>query len=209
MRNLVIAVMGLLVAVAATAEIKLPTKEEAMPKETSTPPVVVIETSMGTMKAKLWQDTSPITVANFLKYVDEGFFDGTVFHRVMEGFMVQGGGFLPGMKEKPSGSPIKNEASREALNKRGTLAMARTTVVDSATSQFFVNLVDNAFLDHKDKSPRGFGYCAFGKLTDGLDVLDAIGKVKTTRVGPHGDVPAEDVLIKSIRREKAPDPTDG
>jgi peptidyl-prolyl cis-trans isomerase B (cyclophilin B) len=161
---------------------------------------VAIETSMGTIKAELWHDKSPLTVSNFLSYVDQKFYDGLIFHRVIDGFMIQGGGFSPDMKQKTSSKPVKNEASRDALNKRGTLAMARTMVVDSATSQFFINHKDNPFLDHKEKSVRGYGYCVFGKVTDGMDVVDAIAKVKKTRIGPHADVPATPVTIKSIRR---------
>ncbi len=164
-------------------------------------PVVVIETSKGTMRAELWADKAPITVSNFMEYVDAKHYDGLIFHRVIKGFMIQGGGFAPDMKqEKSSRGPIKNEAKADAPNARGTLAMARTAVVDSATSQFFINLVDNGFLDHKDESVQGFGYCAFGKVIEGLDVVDEIGKVETTRKAGMGDVPAETVLIKSIRR---------
>ena len=163
-------------------------------------PVVVIETSLGTMKAELWADKAPLTVANFLAYVDEKFYDGLIFHRVISGFMAQGGGFYPDMRQKPTKKPVKNEASSTAKNARGTLAMARTSVVDSATSQFFINFADNGFLDHKDNSAQGFGYCAFGKLTEGLDVLDKIAQVPTGRKGGHDDVPKTAVEIKSIRR---------
>ena len=161
---------------------------------------VIIETSMGAMTAELWADKSPATVANFLKYTDDEFFDGTIFHRVIPDFMVQGGGFVADMSQKPSLDPIKNEASAEVPNLRGTLAMARTNVVDSATAQFFINHADNHFLDHCDDTPAGFGYCVFGKVTDGLDVLDAIAKVPTGNDGSHADVPTEPVVINSIRR---------
>ncbi|MFB3893664.1 MAG: peptidylprolyl isomerase [Phycisphaerae bacterium] len=163
-------------------------------------PVVIIETSLGTMKAELWADKAPLTVANFLAYVDEKFYDGLIFHRVISGFMAQGGGFSPKMQQKPAKKPVKNEARSDAKNARGTLAMARTSVVDSATSQFFINLVDNGFLDHKDNSPNGFGYCAFGRLTEGLDVLDKIGRVPTGSVSGYDDVPTTAVEIRSIRR---------
>ena len=162
--------------------------------------MVVIETSMGTIKAELWADKAPKTVENFLSYTDKEFFDGLIFHRVISGFMIQGGGFTPQMQQNRVDAPIKNEATAELLNDRGTLAMARTGEIHSATAQFFINLVDNDFLNHKSKSPAEFGYCAFGKVVEGLDVVDAIGKVKTSTVGHYGDVPVESVVIKSIRR---------
>ena len=165
-------------------------------------PSVVIETSKGTMKVELWADKAPITVSNFLMYTDENFFDGLIFHRVISGFMIQGGGFMPNMSQKETHAPIKNEASAAAANKRGTLAMARTSDINSATGQFFINLVDNGFLDHKNESAQGFGYCAFGKVTEGMEVVDAIGKVATGNKGGHDDVPVEPVVIKSVRRAK-------
>jgi len=162
--------------------------------------MVTIETSMGTIKAELWPDKAPATVSNFLAYVDEKFYDGLVFHRVINRFMIQGGGFSPDMRQKRTHPPVKNEARADVPNKRGTLAMARTPVVDSATSQFFINHADNAFLDHRGKSDTEFGYCVFGKVTEGLDVLDAIANVKTTVVAGQKDVPVEPVTIKSVRR---------
>lgn len=162
--------------------------------------VVVMETSMGTIKIELYADKAPITVKNFLTYVDEKHYDNTVFHRVIPGFMIQGGGFSPGMKEKPTKAPIKNESGNGLSNARGTLAMARTSVPDSATSQFFINHGErNQFLD-KANSRDGVGYCVFGKVIDGMDVVDKIAKVETGNVGGHGDVPKQDVMIKSIRR---------
>ena len=161
---------------------------------------VVIETSKGTMEAELWEDKAPKTVANFLRYVDEKFYDGTVFHRVIPGFMIQRGGFTPDMEQKKTHEPVVNEARNRLPNERGTLAMARTNVVDSATSQFFVNHADNAFLDFKAPTAQGFGYCVFGKLTSGLDVLDAIARVKTTTVSWYENVPATPVVILSVRR---------
>jgi cyclophilin family peptidyl-prolyl cis-trans isomerase len=155
---------------------------------------------MGVIKAELWSDTAPITVKNFLAYADGKHYDGLIFHRVIQGFMIQGGGLDPAMKEKATRAPIKNEASVDKKNDRGTLAMARTGVVDSATSQFFINLVDNKFLDHRDKTPRGFGYCAFGKVTEGMDVVDKIAAVAVANAGGHQNVPTTPVLIKSIRR---------
>lgn len=162
--------------------------------------LVTIETSLGTMKAELYEDKAPATVANFLAYVDEGFYDGTVFHRVIPGFMIQGGGFTPGMEQKPTKPPIKNEARNGLKNRRGTLAMARTGVVDSATSQFFVNHKDNGFLDFTAPTAQGWGYAVFGKLTEGLDVLDKIAAVPTGRVGWYDDVPKSPVVILSVKR---------
>jgi cyclophilin family peptidyl-prolyl cis-trans isomerase len=165
---------------------------------------VVIETSLGTIKAELWADKAPGTVANFLKYADDKFFDGLIFHRVISGFMIQGGGFSPDMRQKRATCPaIRNEARSDVKNMRGTLAMARTGVVDSATCQFFINLVDNGFLDHKAKTDAGFGYCAFGKVTEGMAVVDAIAKVSTGSVGGHENVPLQPVIIRSICREQS------
>ncbi|MCK4623946.1 MAG: peptidylprolyl isomerase [Phycisphaerae bacterium] len=163
-------------------------------------PVVIIETSMGTIKAELFADKAPKTVTNFLLYTDEKFFDGLIFHRVIAGFMIQGGGFTPQMQQKPTHGQIENEASAETPNDRGTLAMARTNEVHSATAQFFINLKDNGFLNHKDKTAAGFGYCVFGKVIDGMDVVDKIAAVRTGKAGRFGDVPIEQVVIKSVRR---------
>ncbi len=159
-----------------------------------------IETSLGTMDAELFDEASPETVKNFLAYVDEKFYDGTIFHRVIRDFMIQGGGFTADMKEKKTHAPIVNEAKNGQSNERGTLAMARTAVVDSATSQFFINHATNGFLDFTAPTPRGFGYCVFGKLTSGLEVLDAIAGVRTSSKGYYDDVPVETVTIKSISR---------
>ena len=167
--------------------------------KTRTNPIVVIETSMGTIKAKLWADKSPVTVENFISYVDKQFYDALIFHRVIDGFMIQGGGLNSNMQPKRTAAPIKNEASSEVTNDRGTLAMARTEDIHSATAQFFINLVDNDFLNHRSNNPSEFGYCVFGKVIEGLDVVDAIGKVKTTTVAGHDDVPIDTVEIKSIR----------
>jgi cyclophilin family peptidyl-prolyl cis-trans isomerase len=169
--------------------------------ENAADPVVIIETSMGTIRAELWPAKAPKTVANFLRYVDEEFFDGLVFHRVIPGFMIQGGGLTAEMSNKPAHKPIKNEAATDVGNDRGTLAMARTGVVDSATAQFFINLVDNATLNHRNETAAGFGYCVFGKVLAGMETVDAIAKVETTSRGGHQDVPAETVTIQSIRRE--------
>ena len=164
--------------------------------------MVVMETSKGTIKIELDAEKAPATVANFLRYVDEGFYDGTIFHRVIGGFMIQGGGFRPDMTQKPTHGPVKNEAGNGLRNLRGTVAMARTSAVDSATSQFFINLADNAFLDHKDATPAGYGYAVFGRVVAGMEVVDAIAKVPTRVMGPYKDVPAEPVLIKSVRRQE-------
>ena len=157
-----------------------------------------IETSMGSITVELDDAKAPVTVKNFLDYAKSGHYDGTIFHRVIDGFMIQGGGFTPAMDQKPTRAPIKNEASNGLSNKRGTIAMARTMVVDSATSQFFINLVDNGFLDYKGPDPRTYGYAVFGKVTDGMDVVDKIAKVKTGFAGPHQNVPEEPILIKKV-----------
>jgi peptidyl-prolyl cis-trans isomerase B (cyclophilin B) len=166
----------------------------------STHPKVVMETSEGKIVIALWADKAPVTVKNFLRYTDEKFYDGTVFHRVIGNFMIQGGGMTADMQRKATHEPIKNEASAELKNARGTVAMARTQAVDSATSQFFINVVDNAFLNHKNETPRGFGYAVFGEVVEGMDVVDKIKNVKTTVSGPYRDVPATPVVIKSVRR---------
>ena len=156
-------------------------------------PVVTMSTSMGDIRIELDADKAPITTRNFLDYVKEGFYDGLIFHRVIPGFMIQGGGFDPQMKQKGGKSPIKNEATNGLKNKNGSIAMARTNVVDSATAQFFVNLVDNNFLDHT--GPANYGYAVFGKVTAGMDVIDKIAKVATTNRAGHQNVPAADVVI--------------
>ena len=180
-------------------------KPAPTPTPTPTPagnPVVIIETSMGTITAELWADKAPITVKNFLRYTDEKHFDGLIWHRVMKGFMIQGGGFDATMRQRTVHDPIKNEATADKKNDRGTLAMARTGVVDSATAQFFINLKNNDFLDNGfvNRGVRSFGYCAFGKVTEGMDVVDKIGAVAVANAGGHQAVPTTPVLIKSIRR---------
>ncbi len=159
-------------------------------------PVVQMETSMGTIKVELYPDKAPVTVKNFLTYVREGHYDGLIFHRVIKDFMVQGGGFTKEMKEKrPAHPPIRNEAGNGLRNDRGTIAMARTNVVDSATAQFFINVVNNEFLNHMDESPRGFGYAVFGKVIEGMEVVDKIRAVPTGRVSMFQDVPRDPVTI--------------
>ena len=157
-------------------------------------PVVVMETSMGTVKIELFEDKAPVTVKNFLQYVEDKHYDGTVFHRVIDGFMIQGGGFEPGMKEKKTRDPIKNESGNGVPNNRGYIAMARTNKLDSATSQFYINVKDNGFLDENK-------YCAFGRVIDGIEVVDRIKEVPTGAKGMFDmDCPKEDVVIKKVRR---------
>ncbi len=162
-------------------------------------PMVVFETSKGEITLELFEEQAPVTVENFLSYVDEGFYDGTIFHRVIPGFMVQGGGFTPDMKQKQTKAPIKNEADNGLKNERGNLSMARTQDVNSATTQFFINVTDNEFLDH---GSRDFGYAVFARVVDGMDVVDEIVAVPTGRSGMHSDVPKEPVLIERARRKE-------
>lgn len=159
-------------------------------------PVVLLETSMGNIKVELSPDKAPISVENFLQYVKEGHYDGLIFHRVIRGFMIQGGGFGKDMKEKrPAHPPIRNEAGNGLKNDRGTIAMARTGVVDSATAQFFINVVNNDFLNHANETPQGFGYAVFGKVIEGMDVVDKIRNVSTGNAGRFQDVPKDPVAI--------------
>jgi cyclophilin family peptidyl-prolyl cis-trans isomerase len=159
--------------------------------------MLLFNTSKGDFTVELFEADAPISSQNFLAYVDSGFFDGLIFHRVIPGFMIQGGGFTADMKQKEGNDPIKNEAKNGKLNLRGTLSMARTNDINSATSQFFVNLKDNDFLDHK---PGNYGYAVFGQVVSGMEVVDAIAKVKTGRRGPHDDVPVEAVVINKVTR---------
>ncbi|WP_051184764.1 peptidylprolyl isomerase [Desulfatiglans anilini] len=163
--------------------------------------MVVLKTSLGDIQIELFPEQAPISVQNFLTYVKTGFYNGTIFHRVIPGFMIQGGGMTPKMQEKPARPPIKNEADNGLKNTRGTLAMARTQIKDSATAQFFINLVDNDFLDHGE---RDFGYAVFGKVVEGMDVVDKIAAVPTGSSGMHQDVPLKPVLIESAREMAAP-----
>jgi cyclophilin family peptidyl-prolyl cis-trans isomerase len=182
---------SLLVATALVAGTAVSAQDKA--------PVVVIETSLGNITVQLDPEKAPISVKNFLSYVDEGFYNGTIFHRVIKGFMIQGGGMTADMQRKPTKAPIRNEATNGLSNVRGTIAMARTGEVNSATSQFFINTIDNGArgLDHSGIDPAKFGYAVFGKVIDGMDVVDKIESVKT---GP-GDVPVEPVVIKAIKRK--------
>jgi len=161
--------------------------------------MVLMKTSLGDIKIELFDDKAPVTVKNFLAYVNDRFYDGTIFHRVIPNFMIQGGGYDKDLQQKPTKPPIKNEANNGLKNQVGTIAMARTSVVDSATSQFFINVKDNAFLDHRDETPAGFGYAVFGKVVEGMDVVMKIAQVPTQRVGMHEAVPKEPVIIQSVR----------
>jgi peptidyl-prolyl cis-trans isomerase B (cyclophilin B) len=157
---------------------------------------VLLKTNKGDITLTLDAAKAPKTVANFVQYVKSGHYDGTIFHRVIDNFMIQGGGMTTGLKEKSSGAQIENEANNGLKNERGTVAMARTSDPHSATAQFFINVNDNDFLNHTAPNAQGWGYAVFGKVTDGLDVVDAIRKVETGNAGFHQDVPAEDVLIE-------------
>jgi peptidyl-prolyl cis-trans isomerase B (cyclophilin B) len=158
---------------------------------------VKLSTSFGDITLELDAAKAPLTVANFLEYVKSGHYGNTIFHRVIDGFMIQGGGFEPGMKQKPAGTTVKNEADNGLKNVAYSVAMARTPDPHSASAQFFVNVVDNSFLDFKSATPQGYGYCVFGHVAEGQDIVDKIRKVTTGTRGMHGDVPVEDVLIKS------------
>jgi cyclophilin family peptidyl-prolyl cis-trans isomerase len=161
-------------------------------------PMVLMSTSLGDIKIELYEDKAPVSVKNFLAYVNDKFFDGTVFHRVIPNFMIQGGGFDKDLNQKATKPPIKNEAGNALKNDVGTLAMARTNVVDSATAQFFINVKDNSFLNHRDETPAGFGYTVFGKVVEGMDVVTKIVAVPTSRKGMNEAVPNEPVVIKSV-----------
>ena len=187
--------LGVVAAGASAADAPVPAADA---KDTAAPVNVVFATSLGDITIELWPDKAPLTVANILKYVDAGFYDGVVFHRVIPGFVIQGGGMTPDMQQKRTNPPVKNEGKNGLRNLRGTLSMARTNDPDSATSQFFVNLVDNRSLDFD--GPYG-GYAVFGKVADGMAVVDKIAAVKTRNAGMHQNVPAEPVIIKSAKRK--------
>ena len=162
---------------------------------------VIMETSMGTIEIELFDDKAPISVKNFLKYVENKFYDNLIFHRIIPNFMIQGGGFDKDMKQKATLEQIKNEANNGLQNKRGTLAMARTNVVDSATAQFFINVVDNAFLNYKNSTPQGYGYAVFGQVVKGMDIVDKIKAVPTKTAGMYENVPVTPVVILSVRKK--------
>jgi peptidyl-prolyl cis-trans isomerase B (cyclophilin B) len=159
--------------------------------------MIKFNTNFGTITIKLDHEKAPVTAANFEQYVKDGFYDGTIFHRVIDGFMIQGGGMMPGMIEKQPRDSIKNEADNGLKNERGTIAMARTNDPHSASAQFFINVKDNAFLNHTAPSAQGWGYCVFGRVVDGMDVVDKIKGVQTGNAGYHQDVPEEDVVVES------------
>ena len=160
--------------------------------------MVEMHTSKGLITLELDAEKAPVTVANFIEYVKSGHFDGTIFHRVIPGFVIQGGGMESGMKEKPTQPPIENEADNGLKNVTGSICMARTNDPHSATSQFFINLKDNQFLDHTEKNPQGWGYAVFGQVTDGMDVVEAIAAVQTGNAGFHQDVPVEDIVVEKV-----------
>jgi peptidyl-prolyl cis-trans isomerase B (cyclophilin B) len=193
--------LGVVASALVTASLCAADDKATVAADPNKNPVVVIDTTMGTIKVELYADKAPDTVKNFLSYVDDKFYDGTIFHRVISNFMIQGGGMEPSMKEKTTKAAIKNEAANGLSNATGTIAMARTMDPHSATAQFFINVKDNTFLD-KANARDGFGYCVFGKVTDGMDVVNKIKGVKTANRGGHQNVPTEDVVIKSIRRAK-------
>jgi cyclophilin family peptidyl-prolyl cis-trans isomerase len=188
-----------LIAVAFVFALQTPAPAPAAPQPAPGNPVVLISTSVGDITAELFKDRAPVSVENFLQYVGDGFYPGTIFHRVMPGFMIQGGGLTPDMVEKRTHPPIQNEATNGLKNTRGTLAMARTQALRSATSQFFINVADNPSLDHRGYGPGEFGYAVFGRVLTGMDVVDRIVAVPTRTVGPHSNVPVESVLIKGVR----------
>jgi cyclophilin family peptidyl-prolyl cis-trans isomerase len=190
--------VGALVLAIGAIQVGCTMAEDGKPQNPNDP-IVLMSTSAGDVKIELFKDKAPATVANFLAYVNDKFYDGTVFHRVIPNFMAQGGGFTPDMKQKPTKAAIKNEAGNGLKNQFGTLAMARTSDINSATAQFFINTKDNDFLDHKDDSMQGYGYCVFGKVIEGSKVVQKIEGVETTSKGPYEDVPVEPVVIKSIR----------
>lgn len=175
--------------------------QESKPAAAASPKVVrvTLDTSKGAIELELDAEKAPISVANFVSYAKKGHYDGTIFHRVIPGFMAQGGGFTSDMNQKPTDAPIKNEAANGLKNVRGTLAMARTGVVDSATSQFFINVVDNDFLNHSSPDPRGYGYAVFGKVTKGMEIVDAIVAVPTGIQGGMENVPNEPIVIKTAK----------
>jgi cyclophilin family peptidyl-prolyl cis-trans isomerase len=207
---LVSSLVALFLTVQTPAQVPAPAP--AVPQPAPGNPVVLISTTLGDMTVELFKDRAPVSVENFLQYAKEGFYPGTLFHRVVPGFMIQGGGFTAGMVEKGTRPPILNEATNGLSNVRGTLAMARTRALRSATSQFFINVADNrGKLDHRGFAPDDFGYAVFGRVLTGMEVADRIAMVPTHTAGPHGDVPVQDVVIKAVKvvspgRPQAPPP---
>ena len=197
--------LALILALAAVVAVAAAAPASAKEK-TKGNPVVVMSTNYGDMEIELYPKEAPLTVQNFFWYVDNKFYDGLVFHRVIDEFMIQGGGFTKDLVKKAGNPPIENEATNGLSNEKYTIAMARTGVVNSATSQFFINNKDNPALDHRDKTARGFGYCVFGKVIEGEKVVDKISKVATTSKNGMNDVPVKPVVIKSVRRAADPPP---
>ena len=185
-----------LLTVAMILAAAIPASSEEKGKESY--PHVYIKTNVGGFTIELYPDKAPVTVANFLNYVEKGYYSGTIFHRVIKGFMIQGGGFTTDMSQKETAPPIKNEASNGLKNEKYTLAMARTNIVDSATSQFFVNVKDNSNLDHRDKTKTAYGYCVFARVIEGTDVIDKIEMAQTAKKGSYSDVPVKPVIIKAM-----------
>lgn len=188
----------LLIAFCSLTQVGFSLTQDAKMTEKTKNPVILIKTNKGFIKAELYADKAPVSVKNFLDYVTAHAYNGTIFHRVIPGFMIQGGGFTPSFDQKQTLAPIKNEANNGLKNSRGTLAMARTSDINSATSQFFINVADNDFLNFRSEKPAEYGYAVFGKVTEGMDVVDQIVKVKTGSYGPHRDVPAEPVVIEDV-----------
>ena len=184
----------------APASQAVPEEKNVEPSDVkkSEKPRVRMKTTAGEFVLELDRKSAPVTVENFLQYAEDGGYSGTIFHRVIPAFMIQGGGFEPGMMKKTTRDPIRNEADNGLKNLKGTISMARTSVVDSATNQFFINTKDNAFLDHRGKDPRNYGYAVFGKVVEGMDVVERIESVPTGKKGPFSDVPSEDVVIESV-----------
>lgn len=189
--------MMLMIAMTSMSQVCFSKEEEKQSMSKKQNPLVIFKTNKGFIEVELYADKAPVTVENFLSYVNAGQFNDTIFHRVIDGFMIQGGGFTPEFKQKPTSAPIKNEANNGLKNTRGTLAMARTSDPDSATAQFFINLADNGFLDYKSSTPSGWGYAVFGKVTKGMDVVDQIAKTKTGSNAQHRDVPLQPIIIES------------
>ena len=196
-----ITLLAALVLASAMLNVGCTMAEDGKPQNPNDP-IVLMSTSMGDVKVELYKDKAPKTVENFLSYVNEKFYDGTIFHRVIPRFMIQGGGFTPDMKQKPTHAAITNEAGNGLKNDFGTLAMARTSDVNSATAQFFINVKDNDFLNHKDDSLQGFGYCVFGKVIEGSKVVQKIEGVATDSKGMYEDVPVQPVVIQSVKLVK-------
>ena len=180
------------------AAVQAPPYQAPAPEPAPGNPVVTVSTSMGDITLELFKGQAPVSVENFLRYVNEGFYEGTIFHRVKAGFMIQGGGYTDTMVEKTPHAPIQNEATNGLRNTRGTLAMARTRALRSATAQFYINLANNSMLDHKSYSPDEFGYAVFGRVLSGMDIVDKIAAVPTATAGEHEDVPTTPVVIKKV-----------